>query len=34
MFNVSTTATLKPWVKVNCYQAGVWVSTSTAGFAA
>ena len=31
-FNVSTTATLKPWVKLNCYQAGVWVSTSTAGF--
>ena len=31
-FNVSTTATDKPWVKLNCYQAGVWVSTSTAGF--
>jgi hypothetical protein len=31
-FNVSTTATVKPWVKLNCYQSGVWVSTSTAGF--
>ena len=31
-FDVSTTATDKPWVKLNCYQAGVWVSTSTAGF--
>jgi len=31
-FDVYTTATDKPWVKLNCYQAGVWVSTSTAGF--
>jgi hypothetical protein len=31
-FDVSTTATDKPWVKLNCYQAGTWVSTSTAGF--
>jgi hypothetical protein len=31
-FNVATTATDKPWVKLNCYQSGVWVSTSTAGF--
>ena len=31
-FDVSTTATTKPWVKLNCYQNGLWVSTSTAGF--
>jgi hypothetical protein len=31
-FTVATTATTKPWVKLNCYQSGVWVSTSTAGF--
>jgi hypothetical protein len=31
-FAVSTTATDKPWVKLDCYQAGTWVSTSTAGF--
>jgi len=31
-FNVSTTATDKPWVRLNCYQSGAWVSTSTAGF--
>jgi hypothetical protein len=31
-FDVSTTATTKPWVKLNCYQAGVWVATSSAGF--
>jgi len=31
-FDVSTTATDKPWVKLNCYQSGTWVSTSTAGF--
>jgi hypothetical protein len=31
-FNVATTATTKPWVRLNCYQSGVWVSTSTAGF--
>jgi hypothetical protein len=31
-FDVVTTATDKPWVKLDCYQGGVWVSTSTAGF--
>jgi hypothetical protein len=31
-FKVYTTATNKPWVKLNCYQAGVWVSTSSAGY--
>ena len=31
-FDVSTTATDKPWVRLNCYQSGTWVSTSTAGF--
>jgi hypothetical protein len=31
-FNVSTTATDKPWVKLNCTQAGSWVYTSSAGF--
>jgi len=31
-FNVSTTATDKPWVKVNCNQGGSWVYTSSAGF--
>ena len=31
-FVVSTTATDKPWVKLNCYQGGTWVSTSTAGY--
>jgi hypothetical protein len=31
-FNVSTTATDKPWVKVNCSQGGSWVYTSSAGF--
>jgi hypothetical protein len=31
-FAVSTTATSSPWVRLNCYQSGVWVSTSTAGF--
>jgi hypothetical protein len=31
-FNVSTTATDRPYVKLDCYQSGVWVSTSTAGF--
>ena len=31
-FNVSTGATTKPWVKLNCYQGSAWVSTSTAGF--
>jgi hypothetical protein len=31
-FAVSTTATSQPWVKLNCYQDGAWVSTATAGF--
>jgi hypothetical protein len=31
-FAVSTSATSAPWVRLNCYQSGVWVSTSTAGF--
>jgi hypothetical protein len=31
-FNVSTSATATPWVKLNCYQGGTWVYTSSAGF--
>jgi hypothetical protein len=31
-FNVSTTATDKPWVKLNCTEGGSWVYTSSAGF--
>jgi hypothetical protein len=31
-FDVATTATDKPWVRLNCYQAGTWVSTMTHGF--
>ena len=31
-FNVSTTATDRPYVLLNCYQSGTWVSTSNAGF--
>ena len=31
-FDVVTTATDKPWVRLDCYQAGAWVSTSSAGF--
>lgn len=31
-FNVNTSATTKPWVKLNCYQGSAWVSTSSAGF--
>jgi len=31
-FNVSTTATDKPSVKLNCYQGGVLVYTHSAGF--
>ena len=31
-FDVSTTATNKPWVLLDCYQDGAWVSTSTAGY--
>jgi len=31
-FDVTTTATDKPWVRLNCYQSSAWVSTSTAGY--
>lgn len=31
-FEVSTSATDKPWVRLDCYQAGTWVSTTTHGF--
>ena len=31
-FNVSTTATDRPYVLLNCYQSGTWVSTATGGF--
>ena len=31
-FSVATTATDKPWVRLDCYQSGTWVSTSNAGF--
>lgn len=31
-FDVYTTATEKPWVKLNCYQSGTWVYTATHGF--
>jgi len=31
-FDVSTTATDRPWVRLDCYQSGTWVSTSSAGF--
>ena len=31
-FNVSTTATTQPSVKLNCYQGGVLVAYSSAGF--
>jgi hypothetical protein len=31
-FNVSTTATNRPYVVLNCYQSGTWVSTANAGF--
>jgi hypothetical protein len=31
-FNVSTTATDKPFVQLNCYQNGAWVYTASAGF--
>jgi hypothetical protein len=30
-FSLSTSEA-KPWVKLDCYQGGAWVSTSTAGF--
>jgi hypothetical protein len=31
-FNVSTTATSTPSVRLNCYQNGAWVYTSTVGY--
>ena len=31
-FNVSTTATDRPFVALNCYQDGVWVYSASAGF--
>ena len=31
-FNVSTTATNRPWVRLDCYQSGTWVSVSDAGY--
>jgi hypothetical protein len=31
-FNVSTTATTRPWVNVNCYQGGTWVYGEWHGF--
>ncbi len=31
-FNVSTTATDRPWVNLSCYQKGTWVYGSWAGF--
>ena len=27
-----TTSETKPWVRLDCYQGGAWVSTSSAGF--
>ena len=31
-FRISTTATTQPWVRLNCYQNGAWVYTSTVGY--
>lgn len=31
-FNVSTTATTQPFVRLNCYQNGTWAYTSTVGY--
>jgi hypothetical protein len=31
-FNVSTAATTQPFVRLNCYQSGSWVYTSTVGY--
>ena len=31
-FAVSTTATDKPYVRLNCYEAGVWVMTDSTGY--
>ena len=31
-FVVSTTATDKPYVRLNCYEAGVWVMTDSTGY--
>lgn len=31
-FTVITSATTRPFVSLNCYQAGIWVYTASAGF--
>jgi hypothetical protein len=31
-FNVSTSATTEPYVRLDCYEGGVWVLSSSAGF--
>ena len=31
-FNVSTTSTDRPFVRLDCYQGGTWVYTASAGF--
>ena len=31
-FKVSTTATTEPFVRLDCYEGGVWVLSSSAGF--
>jgi hypothetical protein len=31
-FNVSPGVTSQPWVRLDCYQSGVWVSTASHGF--
>jgi hypothetical protein len=31
-FNVSTTATTTPYVRVDCHEGGVWVLSSSSGF--
>ena len=31
-FNVSTTATDRPFVRLDCYQGGTWIYTASAGF--
>ena len=31
-FTIAPGASLKPWVRLDCYQSGAWVSTTTHGF--
>jgi hypothetical protein len=31
-FGIAPGASLKPWVRLDCYQSGAWVSTATHGF--